>query len=228
MGQLIKRLGTGIGFVSEAIHDSRSRSSNKSSPTKITPSSACELSAQESGENLDAPRNDQNQSDTHPAELDNQMTRAVDEKLTLNEDPEDDRYLERDQDEVIWQLDETAQDVALLTDSVVESPPVSDETEETKEKKEEAMVRAILQLAGPVNSSARIPYPVIIPQRRPGNKDRGFVHAYAPVLGDCGIGQDAFLGFLDSFYKASKVRPPSSAFDFWIYCVLTRDRLRRG
>lgn len=208
MGHLIKRLGSGIGFVSEAIHDSRSRSSNKSSSTDIPLSSARELSTQESGENIATPYYGQETPNTLPAEVDSGLSKSIDEKLTLNEDTEEeDKYLERDQDEAIWQLDETAQEVALPTYSEVESTPVADETEETKEKKEEAMVRAILQLADPINPSARIPYPVIIPQRRPGNKDRGFVHAYAPVLAECGIGQDAFLGFLDSFYKASKVRP---------------------
>lgn len=211
MGQLIKRLGSGIGFVSEAIHDSRSRSSNKSSNTNLTPSSTRELSTQESGDNTAAPHYGQEAPDTLSAELDTGLSKSIDEKLTLNEDTEEeDRYLERDQDEAIWQLDETAQEVAPPTYSEVESTPVADESEETKEKKEEAMVRAILQLADPINPSARIPYPVIIPQRRPGNKDRGFVHAYAPVLAECGIGQDAFLGFLDSFYKASKVRPSLS------------------
>lgn len=210
MGQLIKRLGTGIGFVSEAIHDSRSRPSNKSSPSSLTPSSTRELSMQESGENIPAPQYNQTSSPQHPAELDNDLSKSTDEKLTLNrEDSEEDEYLERDQDEAIWQLDETARDVALPTYSEIEpASPVADETEETKEKKEEAMVRSIVQLAGPVNSTARIPYPVIIPQRRPGNKDRGFVHGYAPVLADCGIGQEAFVGFLEAFHKASKVCPP--------------------
>ena len=35
--------------------------------------------------------------------------------------------------------------------------------------------------------------PVIIPERRPGFKTRGFVRAYAPVLEDAGIDQDTFI-----------------------------------
>ncbi|KAF4958753.1 hypothetical protein F66182_18304, partial [Fusarium sp. NRRL 66182] len=159
MVHLIKRLGSGIGFVSEAIHDSRSRSSNKSSSTDLHTSSARELSTQESGENIATPHYGQETPNPLPAELDSGLSKSIDEKLTLNEDTEEeDRYIERDQDEAIWQLDETAQEVALPTYSEVESTPVADETEETKEKKEEAMVRAILQLADPINPSARIPY----------------------------------------------------------------------
>lgn len=41
-----------------------------------------------------------------------------------------------------------------------------------------------------------LPKPVLIPQRRPGNKERGFVSAYAPCLGEHGIDQQTFLKFV--------------------------------
>ena len=47
--------------------------------------------------------------------------------------------------------------------------------------------------------------PVVIPQRRPGSKTRGFIRAYAPVLADFDIDQETFLGFLKAFHKASQV-----------------------
>lgn len=47
--------------------------------------------------------------------------------------------------------------------------------------------------------------PVILPQRRPGNKRRGFVQAYAPMLQQAGIGEAAFLSFCDYFEQAIKV-----------------------
>ena len=53
--------------------------------------------------------------------------------------------------------------------------------------------------------SSKLQYPVIIPQRRPGSKIRGFVRAYAPVLADHDINQDTFLYFLKTFHKASQV-----------------------
>jgi hypothetical protein len=80
------------------------------------------------------------------------------------------------------------------------------EPEDVKVKKEEEMVRDLVRRAGsPPHPPQRIPCPVIIPQRRPRNKDRGFVRAYAPVLGDCGISQEVFLQFLEDWDKASKV-----------------------
>jgi hypothetical protein len=51
----------------------------------------------------------------------------------------------------------------------------------------------------------RLPCPVIIPQRRPENKSRGWMLDYAPALNDCGIDQTTFLDSLGAFNKASKV-----------------------
>jgi hypothetical protein len=52
----------------------------------------------------------------------------------------------------------------------------------------------------------RLPYPVIIPQRRPENRSRGWLMAYAPVLEDFGIDQTAFLKFLHDFNQSSEAR----------------------
>lgn len=44
--------------------------------------------------------------------------------------------------------------------------------------------------------------PVILPERRPGFKTRGFVRAYAPVLQDAGIDQNTWLQFLEGLDKS--------------------------
>ena len=50
-----------------------------------------------------------------------------------------------------------------------------------------------------------LPYPVILPQRRPNDKSRGFVRAYAPDLGTYkGIDETTFLNFLKDFHKSSQ------------------------
>ena len=48
-----------------------------------------------------------------------------------------------------------------------------------------------------------LPCSVIIPQRRPQTKSRGFVRAYAPVLNDCGIDEKTFMDFHEGFHKAT-------------------------
>ncbi|KAH0840878.1 putative fad binding domain protein [Fonsecaea pedrosoi] len=55
--------------------------------------------------------------------------------------------------------------------------------------------------------------PVILPQRRPKSKERGFIRAYAPMLQTCGVEQGEFLDFLDAFGKAIKLHPVFHAFN---------------
>lgn len=74
------------------------------------------------------------------------------------------------------------------------------------------MIRDLVRMAGPLPQLARrIPCPAIIPQRRPRDKDRGFVKAYAPDLDECGVGQDIFLSFLKNWLAASKIRKFASS-----------------
>lgn len=53
----------------------------------------------------------------------------------------------------------------------------------------------------------RLPFPVVLPQRRPETRSRGFIRAYAPVLMNTGIDQATFLDYLELFDKASQASP---------------------
>lgn len=56
----------------------------------------------------------------------------------------------------------------------------------------------------PMNMKA-LPHPVILPQRRPNDRSRGFVRAYAPDLGKYkGIDEGTFLNFLKEFHTSSQ------------------------
>jgi hypothetical protein len=102
---------------------------------------------------------------------------------------------DEEDDEEAWELDEAAEEA---------DPPSYAET--TQQETNDELARALGRLPPP-NPSQRLPCPVIIPQRRPKNKARGFVRAYAPVLEDCGIDQATFLTFLKSFHQSSKASP---------------------
>ncbi|KAH6676892.1 hypothetical protein F5X68DRAFT_264124 [Plectosphaerella plurivora] len=52
-----------------------------------------------------------------------------------------------------------------------------------------------------------IPLPVVLVQRRPKTRARGFVRAYAPSLGAAGVDQDTFIDFIDTFNKALEPDP---------------------
>ncbi|EED14414.1 conserved hypothetical protein [Talaromyces stipitatus ATCC 10500] len=53
----------------------------------------------------------------------------------------------------------------------------------------------------------KLEFPVVIPQRRPQSKKRGFIRAYAPDLEDMGIDQSTWLDFIETFNEASLANP---------------------
>ncbi|QGI82561.1 hypothetical protein CEK25_009290 [Fusarium fujikuroi] len=61
-------------------------------------------------------------------------------------------------------------------------------------------------------SPLRLSSPVVIPQRRPGNKERGFVEAYAPDLQAFGIDQETFIAFIQSINNAVQASK-------WLYAI---------
>ncbi|KAK0947566.1 hypothetical protein LTR48_005484 [Friedmanniomyces endolithicus] len=113
-----------------------------------------------------------------------------------NDDDESDDSRSTEDDEEDWQLDE-------VLPSYEESIPDHRAADE--------LARDVMLTSRAASDMPRIrhalPLPVIIPQRRPRNKTRGFVRAYAPVLADSGIDQATFLSFLDNFYKSSQASP---------------------
>lgn len=118
-------------------------------------------------------------------------------------------------DEIDWELDEAARGYEPPSPpscdnsesaELAKHPQFQAESESDKVTKREALVRDLVEMAGPVPQLLqKLPCPVIIPQRRPGKRERGFVRAYAPVLNNCGISQDTFLKFLKDWNTASKV-----------------------
>lgn len=49
-----------------------------------------------------------------------------------------------------------------------------------------------------------LPYPIIIPQRRPTTRDRGFLPCYPPILATRSISQSSFLDFLNTFNASTR------------------------
>ena len=111
----------------------------------------------------------------------------------------------KDEDEDEWEDDlhfggaEVASDGFDPTLPVDEPPPYSEE---------ELASISDVKYPEPISPHGRpkLSCPVVIPQRRPGSKGRGFLRAYAPVLADHDLDEQTFLTFLKSFHKASQVR----------------------
>lgn len=223
MGPIVKLLGTGLGLASEAIHHHREkrRAGRSPSPNPAAASSSASPAPVASHPD-DAPpeyvevANEEVADElvrSGKAERVKGYPKEKEKSKTDDDDGDDsDASTDLDDDEAAWELDEMGREVG---------PPAYEESEAAmaeaqalpeseKVKKEEALVKELVQMAGPAPvPPQKLPCPVIIPQRRPRAKDRGFVRAYAPVLHDCGVSQEVFLKFLKSWHQASKVRTPN-------------------
>ncbi|ROW11876.1 hypothetical protein VPNG_05023 [Cytospora leucostoma] len=225
MGIIVKLIGSGIGLASEAIHDYRARSRSQSghaiSPDPAVPSSSRSLASppwdappayvevEDSATADELVRSGNAQRVTDYGRVNPSAAGYRDDDDGGDDDSSSDDESERVQagDEAAWELDDMAERVAPPSYEPGTGAAGEGESEEAKVKKEERMIREMLRMAGPPpQPPRRIPCPVIIPQRRPRNKDRGFVKGYAPVLDECGVGQDVFLKFLKDWLAASKVR----------------------
>ncbi|KAJ5835969.1 hypothetical protein N7447_001995 [Penicillium robsamsonii] len=206
---LVKALRTGLGFASEAIHAVRDRPSSRDQPKAIPPSE----SSLENFENPNSAKPAATDSTFPPCSSDYPENDTVPRGQTVIADVGSDSWSDHvayaNQDELSWQLDDmierlrqsnSGEDLYALPydDTLTDSYDETEDEEERKLKQREALARELVEMAGPPPENLqRLPCPVIIPQRRPRNKDRGFVRAYAPILQDCGIDQEVFLQFLE-------------------------------
>jgi hypothetical protein len=101
--------------------------------------------------------------------------------------------------EAVWQLDE-AQD--HVTDG---QPGPAGTTEEELDSLADLFLAAHVQ--SPSYPTGQLALPVVITQRRPGSRTKGFVRAYSPILADVGIDQTIFLDFLDKLNKSVAPSP---------------------
>lgn len=111
-------------------------------------------------------------------------------------------------DEVAWALDEVRDDIRSnngKTEPPGHSPPGSP-------KLAESFLQGHASAKHPA-ASGRLELPVVITQRRPKARTRGFIRAYAPILQNVGIDQETFLDFIDQLNKAVEPSPWISAID---------------
>ena len=230
MGPVVRLVGKGIGIASEAIahHKEKKAAEKLSGPTSTsddTPmrSSIAIESSSRHHTNDDVPPYDPPEYDTlDPSSAHYGLVETADEQhardlITKGEavpydadlrdmDPNEATHFDDspDDDEATWDLDEAVASHHTPSTGI-------DELDDAKDKPD---VRKVIQKfldAHPTPSIAPpikpLPCPVIIPQRRPHSKGRGFVRAYAPVLESCGIDQGMFMDFLTAFHKASQASP---------------------
>ena len=116
----------------------------------------------------------------------------------LSEDPD------YESDSEAWELDDAASETKSPASSGLSIPKGNWAGPASIEQIADAFLAAF-PLKNDANAGGKLRLPVVIPQKRPQSKARGFVRAYAPVLEECGIGEDMWLGFLDCFMESLKV-----------------------
>lgn len=125
------------------------------------------------------------------------------DKSELTEAPPS--YDEIVNDEEDWELDE-AGDEENHENVTSQDEHRTDEKPDVRKFLAKFLARHPI-IGNPMQNNDRLPCAVIIPQRRPRTKSRGFVKAYAPVLENCGIDQGTWMDFLETFHKASQASP---------------------
>ena len=182
---VVKGIGSGIGLASEAMADRKERKAGREgrspSPNPLAVSQS---------------RDARSRSPNPLSQTSSKDKNGLDESSSSSDDD----------DETEWALDDAAREVA--------SPPAYDEIDEDTPVDPATIAKQFIKNHPGGSTSALfqsyqpLPAPVILPQRRPKNKERGFVRAYAPLLSECsGIDQQTWFDFLNSFDKASKASP---------------------
>ena len=221
MGRVVKLIVTPIGLVSEAVHARKDKGrslSNAAAQEAGLKSAASEGASSKKTSILNegqVERGDLADVDGQPAFVDvppevaNELIASGQAEPTEGQQPTHELVPDGkgddgvDRDEADWALDEAAAE-----DGDIE--PVSTNKEDSENAEERLGKQAQASAAGGTvskSSMQKLLFPVIVPQRRPGTKTRGFVRAYSPVLEGSGISQDAFLGFLKDLHKAAQASP---------------------
>ena len=110
------------------------------------------------------------------------------------------QLIREEDDEEDWELDEAQE---ALTPQETKTKPSRDITILVQQ----FVSRHPLPSGVELSSIPRLALPVILPQRRPKDRSRGFIRAYAPLLEDCEVDQAAFFDFLDVFNQATLASP---------------------
>ena len=192
MGPVVRLIGSGIGLASEAFAHHKQKKAEAANASSANASST-------EGDVVEV-------SNEQGADLISRG-QAVQVGYNGKNEPTDapPSYDELVNDEEDWELDE-AGDEENHGNVTLREKHSTEEKPDVREILAEFLARHSI-VGTPMQDSSRLPCPVIIPQRRPRTKSRGFVKAYAPLLENCGIDQATWMDFLETFHKASQASP---------------------
>ncbi|KAK5467550.1 hypothetical protein LTS15_000523 [Exophiala xenobiotica] len=199
ISKLVKGVSSGIGLASEAIADHKGKKATTPQPSQVEAGESSASTTLAPGQ--------------YPG--DNKQRRPSFDKRVSNKGTEDDDSSESydsedlDADQEEWALDAAATELEAPPPSYEEaSASAASATPASAEDVATSFLQSHKLAPTPSQKFQPLPFPVILPQRRPQDKSRGFVRGYAHILGECsGIDQQTFLDFLKDFDKSSKASP---------------------
>lgn len=190
-GFWVKGVACGIGLVSESIHHYKEK---KAAERVTLPGEAHQAQAHGSQEQVRelAAGDEYGEHGATPAMHQYHPSRnaAADGKLELEEG-----------DEEQWDLDD-AQDL-------IEHGPVNPKSRPFERDPTKIIQHFMDDYPVPpgLPKHGRLDLPVVLPQRRPKDRSRGFIRAYAPELMKAGVNEAMFLDFLETFNTATQASP---------------------
>ncbi|KAM0262155.1 hypothetical protein ACHAQJ_001898 [Trichoderma viride] len=192
---LVKGVAAGIGLASESYHNHQEKKKAQAAASATAGESSRAIHNDEVHMSQGFP--DEKRHGSHESD-DNDSSDSDENGSPAQADPETSRDLE----EAAWTLD--------AAQSELEPPPDYStvvEQDIDAHSMAEGFVRNHLL---PLNQQIQhrgLPMPVILPQRRPGERARGFIHAYAPLLQEVGIDQTTFIDFIKELNLATAPSP---------------------
>jgi hypothetical protein len=213
----IRGLASGVGLASESIKAHKESKAQERASMSRTTSEASQTSqtSNRSVENYETPSapppsySQVEDSKAGPSQYPNEKKSGglQDEGEVDAKDAslDDEWNLDDAQDEVYYGSSEKAPAYdSVFAPSSSGTPPADTEALEDTFIRTHPIPR---DLQGNPTPVGRLPLTVVLPQRRPKDRSRGFIRAYAPMLENCGIDQATWLSFLDTFQKSSAANP---------------------
>ncbi|KAF5122555.1 hypothetical protein E5D57_013039 [Metarhizium anisopliae] len=195
---LVRAVAGGIGFASESIHHHKEKKDEKKKAAAAAAGTQSEVGeSSRAGNGITSGSAVASGGGSKPVSQEEPISSDSDQDASEEASPE--------LDEAAWQLD----------DAQTELAPPPDYATATQDDADDMARRFIAShqiQEKPSSETSRLPVPVIIPQRRPGERARGFIHAYAPVLENVGIDQPTFADFIKQLNLATKPSP-------WIHAI---------
>lgn len=202
LGSAVRGVAGGIGLVSESVSsykEKRNADKNASGQQPAQPAPALAPAPAPAPQAINNAAGHELQGDSYISAQQPQASSnaAVYELPGVSHQPV---YQKDDTTERQWELDDTQSE--LLAN------PQGDPPSSQGAKGDADLATTFIREHGSVlPTGQKLEMPVILAQRRPKNRSRGFVRGYAPILEDVGIDQATWLDFLDKFDAATMASP---------------------